>query len=717
MMVARESSTKTELEPADNGENTGKRITAFPQTALERELRYLTDPLKLAQNTLDLLRRDEHVKALELVRLASRKMPCTVSWNHIIDYDMNKDKVNAAWKTYNEMKKRAQPPDAYTYTILLRGLAAHTMYPQSLPRALTVYSSMYAENSPVRPSIIHTNAILKVCAQAQDLDAIFDIAAKMPSKGKGAPNIWTYTTIINAIINAAQHESENIRHHNLGDPDNAMKPVHRAVDQGRRMWVDIIGRWRNGEIQIDERIVCAMGRLLLIGHTEQDCDDVLSLVEQTMGIQRKIPRLGDPTRMTHITVPRAVGHKPKASTMDELSEPERVGDPAPSAEDDSSRELGATGFSNSTSNSLQQPFSDSSPGSASAIQYPNEFDPIPLKSKDPPRGLVRPSHPTLSLLVTACTFMHAPSTAQSYWGLLTSAPYNITPDGDNMHTYLRLLRLARASRLASTLVFEMATPRNNGGLGITVLPKTFRIAMSTCVRDAKNPHMIGYAEKILRLMNERLEEPDLKATLMFVAVLEKVCSLNRGRNWRSILVALENLEVSVGNLRSMLAYGSWRPRDAHTQPATVKDLDEGSPFHADENETQKPSRSPDHQRNLDASAKGRIPHPDTRLTVRQILQRMVTLYDRVRRIAGEALSQNERTRLNINRPRLQAWIEREMKREGVRMGGKKGDYRERRFALERGEEGSGGKRVEAGREKDEGRMHRGDARGREREVE
>lgn len=103
-VVAHESSTKTELEPTDNEVKAGKRLSAFTQAALEKELRYLTDPLKLAKYTLDLLRRDEHVKALQILRLASRKMPCTVSWNHMIDYAMNEGKVNAAWKTYNEVR-------------------------------------------------------------------------------------------------------------------------------------------------------------------------------------------------------------------------------------------------------------------------------------------------------------------------------------------------------------------------------------------------------------------------------------------------------------------------------------------------------------------------------------------------------------------------------------------------------------------------------------
>ena len=81
--------------------------TEFKQTELEQELRYLRDPLKLAEHTVSLLRQDDHKKALELVRIASRRMACTVSWNHIIDYDMGQGKVSTAIKTYNEVTTRS----------------------------------------------------------------------------------------------------------------------------------------------------------------------------------------------------------------------------------------------------------------------------------------------------------------------------------------------------------------------------------------------------------------------------------------------------------------------------------------------------------------------------------------------------------------------------------------------------------------------------------
>ena len=85
--------------------NLGKDQT-FKKSSLGLELRWLKDPIKLADHTVSLLRQDEHMKACEIVRLASAKMQCTVSWNHLIDYQMSKGRVAEAMKLYNEVLKQ-----------------------------------------------------------------------------------------------------------------------------------------------------------------------------------------------------------------------------------------------------------------------------------------------------------------------------------------------------------------------------------------------------------------------------------------------------------------------------------------------------------------------------------------------------------------------------------------------------------------------------------
>ncbi len=66
-------------------------------------LTYLKDPLKLAEFVRKTLRSDNFDLAEKLVREASRNIQCTVSWNHLIDWQLGKGKMNAAIKTYNEV--------------------------------------------------------------------------------------------------------------------------------------------------------------------------------------------------------------------------------------------------------------------------------------------------------------------------------------------------------------------------------------------------------------------------------------------------------------------------------------------------------------------------------------------------------------------------------------------------------------------------------------
>lgn len=89
-------------------------IQVYKRANLVREIRWLKDPVKLADHTIKLLRNDDLEKALELVRLASKDVECTVSWNHLIDYEMSKARVADAIKLYNEVSSNLVHHLAYT---------------------------------------------------------------------------------------------------------------------------------------------------------------------------------------------------------------------------------------------------------------------------------------------------------------------------------------------------------------------------------------------------------------------------------------------------------------------------------------------------------------------------------------------------------------------------------------------------------------------------
>lgn len=70
----------------------------------KRELRHLQDPLELANFVKRELRKDKMTEMVQLVRMASHSMQCIVSWNHIIDHYLAKERIGEALKLYNEVR-------------------------------------------------------------------------------------------------------------------------------------------------------------------------------------------------------------------------------------------------------------------------------------------------------------------------------------------------------------------------------------------------------------------------------------------------------------------------------------------------------------------------------------------------------------------------------------------------------------------------------------
>src|ERR1700722_6129146 len=72
-------------------------------------VQFLKDPLKLASTVLGRLRIGDVNGAVELVRASDReKVENVVSWNHIMDYEMNYQNVKGALRVYNEVSCCAQ---------------------------------------------------------------------------------------------------------------------------------------------------------------------------------------------------------------------------------------------------------------------------------------------------------------------------------------------------------------------------------------------------------------------------------------------------------------------------------------------------------------------------------------------------------------------------------------------------------------------------------
>ena len=433
------------------------------------------------------------------------------------------------------MKKRAQIPDAYTYTLLFRGFARHAhRQSQILERALKIYHSMFSDNSPVTPSIIHTNAVLQICAKANDIDTMFAIAARLPEKGRGAPDSFTFTTVMNAVRVVAWEESSTTMETKKQKHDRRRE----AVLQGRRMWADVLRKWKIGHIVMDEDLVCAMGRLLLLGDTTADCDDVLSLLEQTMRLPRLLPHLRDSIRKSHYHGRKAAQEGIQGTVL--------------------GAEKTAIPLGDSGGEDERFPLMMATPGresQARALEAASEFG--SLSSSDASLIYAMPGPNTLSLVLDACARMRATKAAKGYWVKLTR---EIEPDLENYHMYLRVLRMSRASSMAVDLVGDMVTPKRHGGLDVGALAKTFRLGMSACNRDSNNPTSLKNGTRLVKMMHNTIETVDLRTMEMFQQLIR---TRDSKKLWavEDMCGALEVLQISFQNAESAMAWTSLMDND------------------------------------------------------------------------------------------------------------------------------------------------------------
>ncbi|KAI0180111.1 hypothetical protein GGR52DRAFT_529828 [Hypoxylon sp. FL1284] len=259
------------------------KVSHSRQWAAKKELQYLNDPFLVARFVRQTLGNGDFEKAALVTRGASKNMKVVVSWNHLIDYLLRNDRIHAAIKLYNDMKKRAQLPNAQTFTIIFRGLAGSSHPKLAVSEAIRIFSLMLHSESRVKPNTIHMNAVLQVCAKAGDIDALFTIAERA-NDGIRAPNNLTYTTIINALRSSVVEP----RPEALNDVEARTareQAGEQAIRRAKSLWQEVISKWRAGSLIIDEELVCAMGRILLIGGYH-DADSVETLLEQTMMIPR-----------------------------------------------------------------------------------------------------------------------------------------------------------------------------------------------------------------------------------------------------------------------------------------------------------------------------------------------------------------------------------------------------------------------------------------------
>ncbi|PYI10410.1 hypothetical protein BO78DRAFT_306013 [Aspergillus sclerotiicarbonarius CBS 121057] len=463
---------------------------------LEMEMKWLNDPRGLADRVVALLRADDPVLAVALIRRARHMdISTVVAYNRLLEYCLRVKAPKAAFRFWNDMKKRGVSPNLRSYTIMLDGLAQRFPKERVKPVeiALKIYRSLSESNSGVEPNIIHTNAMLKVCWHHRDMDTLWQVAGELPENGPLAPDTYTYATILRAISDVTQSKTAAMDQQNL---EQILETRAQGIKEGKRVWSDVVYQWKKGRLALDNHLVHSMAQLLEYNSScDHDIWEVFALYNQTTGlpILAKEPPMG---RNRSFSKTRrgssAIKEKRVKEDIPFVDEGERLWEDKPEkTEEEEATEENFDG--------LFDPVVEA--GDSSTTQNASEKDKsapsyLPVKNVE------------LSMILQACmTMTQGLGAGKSYWRYLTQEEHShsVIPDGPSYHQYLRLLRYSRSSRDVVQVIRDMMEPK---GLAEG---KAFHIAMSCCSRDRRNPNVFKYANELLDIMSKALVLPDARA--------------------------------------------------------------------------------------------------------------------------------------------------------------------------------------------------------------
>ncbi|KAL3474893.1 hypothetical protein BJX99DRAFT_230910 [Aspergillus californicus] len=549
------------LKVASNSD-AGARKTS---KVVQLELTWLQDEILIAKRVERLLQQDKVALAADILRAAlADKMKCAAGWNKIIEYCLHHNNVPAAFKFWNDMKKRGLRPTARGYTMMLSGLGQVTKTPKVHPVrvARSIYESLKSETSLVELSIVHVNAMLNVCSKHGDMDTLWAIAGDLPEEGPLSPDRITYTIILNAIRHSILREVDELEFkQNASYQVEVYQRRLSGVTEAKRIWADVVYRWKNGTIQLESDLIGAMVGVLKEGNGAQHLYEVFQLIHQTTGLpvhERKPlpdrPPASYPSDKVQENVPFLDEQDTPMSALETTPETTEI------VEEESDEENFEKLFDPVVSADMQ---SDTAiPSVRCTPSY------VPLDNK------------VLTFIMDTCLLMnHSITVAKSYWGDITRS-HMVDPDERAFLAYLRVLRVSRNSRVVVDLFRDQMVPAGKAG------GSAFRIALSTCKRDRKNPNVLKHANELMSLMNAALAVPDVRAVESYNDLIDQLAQnpqsllassrvkntglpRNMEAHGRSLLfdlkiTALDHLRPLVAKLEEALVKAKSRPPDSES---------------------------------------------------------------------------------------------------------------------------------------------------------
>lgn len=360
------------------------------------------------------------------------------------------------------MKKRQQLPNDRTFTVMFRGMAKSKNAKKAVAEAVKHYN-LLLKDKRLETNEFHLNSVLNVCARANDLDSLFTIADTI-NDGSRAPTAYTYTTIFNALRHNVLTELKTPAVAEVktegGKAESPTPKIEKLIERARGLWKEVMDKWTQGKLNIDEELVCAVGRI-------------------------------------HLMAPKAVH---KAEVLDILQE--------------------AMNIPNLVKNPEASPYTDTK--MQDIASKGTKKKPVFALPNNRRVTYAVPGTNTLALVLNVLTASASSTNGIKYWNLMVRH-YGLDPDENNWHSLFHMLRAAKASAHASSMLEVGAVPDKFLG------PKYFRLAMETCVRDNINQNAVKNSIVVLDYMLQKTNIPDMQVLGLHLRV-----ALVSHANFRSI---------------------------------------------------------------------------------------------------------------------------------------------------------------------------------------
>ncbi|KAH7104389.1 hypothetical protein BKA62DRAFT_505821, partial [Auriculariales sp. MPI-PUGE-AT-0066] len=247
--------------------------------------------------------------AIETLRNMPRDAQDTVCWNNMILYTMKAGRYKLAYSLFTEMKRRNFTPNLRTYQVLLHG---YTYIDDWQGRTMTAenLSSVYRSFEELVDTIRKSNAVVELAAcitpfnnyltslrRMGKFDEIWELFNAMPAQGIGAPNVFTYCTVLSAIGDRrAPQRSQRLDRHPGFDPDEpgAQFPTPNAEElhictnnatDALFVWrMYLRGIERRPELLLDPLPVCKVLQTILRSPMQMHLDFGLEMVLEYFGM-------------------------------------------------------------------------------------------------------------------------------------------------------------------------------------------------------------------------------------------------------------------------------------------------------------------------------------------------------------------------------------------------------------------------------------------------